>query len=154
MRGMYPVLFPIKRGDFATVTPSAFTIGAKFYRQVGKTATCWLWMTQKHPKGYGTFKIGGITTRGRGRKSNGKGRRKLRHTMRASRLSWILHYGEIPAKMRVLHTCDTPSCVNPDHLFLGTDKDNYDDAVRKGRRIPGLNRGLGKTGKRGKTGSQ
>jgi hypothetical protein len=54
----------------------------------------------------------------------------------APRFSWLIHRGEIPPGMFVCHHCDTPRCINPDHLFLGTPKDNFDDAVRKGRIRP------------------
>lgn len=77
-------------------------------------AGCWLWTGSFFKYGYGRINI------------NGK-------HFRAHRLSWIIHKGQIPEGMRVCHKCDTPSCVNPDHLFIGTDQDNYDDAVKKGR---------------------
>ena len=50
------------------------------------------------------------------------------------RISYQLNKGRIPKGLQVLHTCDTPRCWNPDHLFLGTSKENHDDAVAKGRK--------------------
>lgn len=54
-------------------------------------------------------------------------------TFAAHRLAWILTYGPIPQGMCVLHRCDNPPCINPAHLFLGTDKDNAMDRDGKGR---------------------
>lgn len=55
---------------------------------------------------------------------------------KAHRVAWQLRHGPIPRGMRVLHRCDTPICVNPDHLFLGTQADNVADMVAKGRHKP------------------
>jgi len=75
---------------------------------------CWLWTGSKHTTGYG-----GIRFRGR--------------MWGAHRVSWTLYRGEIPEGLSVCHTCDNPLCVNPDHLFLGNQKDNMLDARNKGR---------------------
>ncbi len=79
-----------------------------------KESGCIEWKGHKDPKGYGRF--------------SSHGGEVLTH-----RIAYLMHYGEIPDAMHVLHRCDNPSCVNPSHLFLGTNQDNMDDMVRKGR---------------------
>jgi hypothetical protein len=84
---------------------------------------CWLWAGfERSNQGYGGIQIGG--------------RAKFAH-----RVSWELHRGPIPDGLFVLHKCDVPSCVNPDHLFLGTKRDNAIDRHRKGRTKIPSNRG-------------
>lgn len=75
---------------------------------------CWLWMSYGNRKDYGQIVVSRVT-----------------HG--AHRASWTVFKGPIPAGMQVLHKCDTPPCVNPDHLFLGSDLDNVKDRVAKGR---------------------
>jgi len=74
--------------------------------------------------------LGGVSDRGYGRV------RLFGKTAVASRASWILYRGAIPVGSHVLHRCDNPLCVNPDHLFLGTPQDNTDDMLAKGRNRP------------------
>jgi len=76
--------------------------------------TCWEWIGAQTRFGYGQFRSNGIV---RG----------------AHRVSWEIHNGPIPGGLWVLHHCDNPSCVRPDHLFIGTRTDNMRDAFRKGR---------------------
>src|SRR3990167_1511770 len=79
---------------------------------------CYLWTAAANRDGYGHIKIEGKNEQ-------------------APRVAWRLYHGAIPAGLMVLHTCDTPACVNPDHLFLGTGLDNMEDKVSKGRQARG-----------------
>lgn len=85
----------------------------RYEKMVIKTDNCWDWNGHKS-KGYGRIMI-------------------KRYTTYAHRVSWILNFGPIPDKLFVLHKCDNPPCSRPDHLFLGTNKDNSIDRDRKGR---------------------
>ena len=89
----------------------------KFWRRVAKGDGCWLWTGGKNNLGYGRFYVRQVL-------------------WRAHRVAWILERGEIPVGLWVLHHCDNPSCVRPDHLFLGTPKDNTADMYAKGRAKP------------------
>jgi len=86
-------------------------------RRAGKN-DCWIWLGFKHPKGYGFFKVGG-------------------RNIHAHRVSWELSGATIPKGLLVCHKCDVRDCVNPNHLFLGTNDDNIADMVRKGRHSRG-----------------
>lgn len=93
----------------------------RFWNKVDKTAGCWIWTGS-------TNGWGGMINRG----PAAKGGNFLAH-----RVSWVIHNGPIPKGMMVLHNCpggDNPRCVNPDHLWLGTQRDNVIDLMAKGRR--------------------
>ena len=96
----------------------------RFWAKVRKTDGCWEWdggrLTTKLP--YGRLAIG-------------KG------TYGAHRVSYMIHFGEIPSNLLVCHHCDCYFCVRPDHLFLGTQKDNLQDASAKGRMATGNRNG-------------
>ena len=86
----------------------------RFWSKVDKPSNCWTWTSSTNPAGYGDFNFHG-------------------KTMLAHRLAWILTNGEVPDGMFVLHHCDNPACVNPEHLFLGRHIDNMHDCRRKNR---------------------
>jgi len=86
----------------------------------GSPNECWEWSAGKFKQGYGAFGID----------------KKMVNT---HRVAYELFVGPIPEGLCVLHTCDNPSCVNPNHLFLGTQKDNIQDMVKKGRCYKGEN---------------
>jgi hypothetical protein len=91
----------------------------RFLRHVNKTTSCWLWIGQKNGNGYGVFS--GCRPYGRS----------------AHRIAWILFKGNIPKGMCVLHKCDIRNCVNPEHLFIGTNEDNVKDKTKKRRHVHG-----------------
>lgn len=91
-------------------------IAKRFWAKVDKTGDCWLWKASKSKidNGYGQFVM-----------------QDKHHN--AQRVAYILTYGPIPDELMVCHSCDNPPCCNPDHLFLGTNTDNLQDMVAKGR---------------------
>lgn len=96
----------------------------RFWSKVNRRGPddCWLWLASLC-QGYG--QIAGTV--------DGK-----RRPVSAHRVAWELTHGAIPEGLSVLHRCDNPPCVNPAHLFIGTQPDNLSDARRKGRLIDGL----------------
>jgi hypothetical protein len=87
---------------------------ARFWSRVHKGDECWPWTGAKTPAGYGKMNV------------------SCRHFY-AHRISYVLTFGDIPDNLFVCHTCDTPSCCNPSHLFAGTNQDNVTDRNAKGR---------------------
>jgi len=79
-----------------------------------KDTGCWEWTKCRDPYGYGVIRINS---------SN----------FRAHRLSWVATHGHMAQEFCVLHKCDNPSCINPEHLFLGTHQDNARDCAQKMR---------------------
>jgi hypothetical protein len=90
------------------------TIKERFIAKVRKTEGCWIWIACRNPKGYGLF--------GTGPQS------RLAH-----RVSYSLFVGPIPDGLLILHKCDNPRCVNPEHLYVGTHNDNSRDMMERGR---------------------
>lgn len=75
---------------------------------------CWEYTGGKDQYGYGRFKIAG-------------------RQLGAHKVSYVLHNSDVPKGLVVMHTCDNPGCINPNHLRLGTVKDNVHDCIQKGR---------------------
>jgi len=92
------------------------TAEKRFLAKVNKIDSCWLWTASKNLGGYGYFSF--------------KGKSNLAH-----RVSYELFVGQLHEYSLVCHSCDNPSCVNPDHLWLGTNADNIRDMDKKGRRV-------------------
>ena len=98
---------------------------SRFWMYVNKTqgqgphGDCWEWLSSKNKGGYGRFHIG----------------KQKAYT--ATRIAYLIHFGEDPGQLIVCHTCDNPPCVNPSHLWKGTHQDNRDDCVSKKRNFWG-----------------
>src|SRR5262245_52922653 len=105
------------------MAPARIPLEERFWPKVLKTDTCWLWQAQLNNNGYGCF---GVWREDKGRY----------WPTYAHRLAWIFLRGPIPDGLNVLHHCDTPACVNPDHLWLGTQADNAADCWERGRHPP------------------
>lgn len=109
-----------KPGDRLWVTQASegrkeHSLEQRFKALVHKTPTCWEWFGRVNKKRYGIIRKGG-------------------NILSTHRLAWELaNRRAVPARFHVLHRCDLPWCVNPDHLFLGTNDDNVADKVAKGR---------------------
>jgi hypothetical protein len=81
---------------------------------------CWLWTASVDQKGYGQFAM----------------KPAHKRPLKAHRVAWEIYRGQVPDELCVLHKCDQPACVNPDHLWLGTVADNNHDMFEKGRSAP------------------
>lgn len=103
--------------------PASRPLEERFWEKVDKQGPagpyvdtpCWMWTASRSKRGYGQI---GVTAS---------------KCQPAHRVSWEIRHGKIPQGLHVLHKCHNTSCVNPDHLYLGTVQDNADDRVQAGR---------------------
>lgn len=94
----------------------------EFWKRVEISENCWEWKGHVRPDGYGSYT--GIVYQGR-------------RIQKSPNISYLMAFGELPKGLYVCHRCDNKLCVNPNHLFLGTARDNVLDMVQKGRRAGG-----------------
>ena len=97
----------------------------RLMEKVQVTDGCWLWQASLDQHGYGEIKVDG-------------------RSMHAHRVMYAAHFGDVLPGVHICHTCDNPRCVNPGHLFPGTDYDNHLDRGRKGRTAKGIHNGRAK----------
>lgn len=113
-----------KKGTFGQRSK---TTEQRFWEKVSKGEDCWEWLSAFSSRGYGVF---------------WKGREE--RSVFAHRYSYELAKGPIPEGMVIMHSCDNPRCVNPDHLSYGSIRDNALDAMHKGRLAEGVRNGGGR----------
>lgn len=114
--------------------PSGLTINDIRDRSIPEPNTgCWLWLNSTDAGGYGQW-----TAPTKYQSRSGP------RLWRAHRVAFAIANGSIDLDLDVLHKCDTPSCVNPDHLVCGTHQQNMDDMMRKGRHVFRVTRGENK----------
>jgi len=108
----------LKDGTIPTILKQVrnLSVEERFFSYVKKTESCWLWTGATNEKGYGMFYIQ-------------KDRKVTRY--KSHRFSYEHHKGDIPEGMFVCHHCDVKGCVNPEHLFVGTNLENVQDMIAK-----------------------
>jgi hypothetical protein len=94
--------------------PKNMSYEERFFQKVDKTESCWIWKGALSGRGYGSFSFN-------------------QKTMPAHRYSFLIHKGPVPDGGVICHSCDTPSCVNPEHLWAGTHSENTQDMFKKDR---------------------
>lgn len=120
-RGSGPFTKGLRRRDLTAATI------ARFHTKYKRADGCWLWQAARYPRGYGMVNVG--------RDLYGK-----QFTTYAHRVAYVVAHGPIEPGQVVMHACDTPACVNPDHLRLGSQGDNNRDCFAKGRQPDTRNR--------------